>query len=101
MDGGPPGEFIPDDYTAWVAYPYAQIRVEIGTERGDVRWFLAQLEYNVEHEPYGDDDRRQVARFDYHPRAEWGHDVPRNASTSMSTTRVANETSSAGSRTCR
>jgi len=49
--------------------------VEIGTESGDVRWFFVQLEYNRRHEPYRENEWLQVARFDHHPEAEWGHDI--------------------------
>jgi len=76
MTAGAPTPFDPDrEYTAWVTYPYAQLRVELGVERGGVRWFVVQLEYNRRHGPCRDDDWAQVARFDHHPEAGWGHDV--------------------------
>lgn len=62
-------------YTSFVAYPYAQLRVEIGLTRGDVEWFRVQLEYNFEPEPYSDNDWQQVAGFDHHPNVDWGHDI--------------------------
>lgn len=73
---GSDGLHDPDrEYTAFISYPYAQLRVEIGLDRGDVEWFLVQLEYNFEPEPYADNDWQQVAGFDHHPNAEWGHDI--------------------------
>lgn len=62
-------------YTLFISYPYAQIRVEIGLNRGDVQWFRVQLEYNVDSQPYTDNDWRQVAGFDHHPNVNWGHDI--------------------------
>jgi len=52
---------------AWVRWPYARIRRELETERGQVRRFVAQLEYDIEATPTGQNtpDWRTVARFDH------------------------------------
>lgn len=54
----------------------ARIRVEIGKTRGDVDWFVVQLEYNMNpiFTRIGD-DWRQVARFDHQPNHHRGHDI--------------------------
>ena len=62
-------------YTTWLEYPYARIRTEIGIDRGDVEWFIARLEYNTATGLNESDDWRQVAGFDHHPQADWGHDI--------------------------
>ena len=53
----------------------AQIRTELGITRGDVDWFMVQLEYNEQPSPLEDDDWQPVARFDHHPHMSWGHDI--------------------------
>lgn len=61
--------------TVWVEYPYARIRIDITTHRGDVTRFVVQLEYNIRPDPFDPDDWRQVARFDHDEEAKMGHDV--------------------------
>lgn len=52
-----------------------QIRVELGKTKGDVDWFIVQLEYNHGPFPNQEDDWEQVARFDHQPQMSWGHDI--------------------------
>ena len=61
----------------WIRWPYARIRRELETERGEVVRFVAQLEYDVQATPSGGNtpDWRPVARFDHDSNAEHGHDV--------------------------
>ena len=62
------------DYAVSVEYGRSRVNVEIGISNGDVDWFIIQLEQNV-GQRYGKRDWRQVARFDHHPDAAWGHDI--------------------------
>lgn len=62
-------------YRSPLRYGVTRIRVEIGKRRGDVRWFVVQLEENTGNRYGTDQDWEQVARFDHHPEADWGHDV--------------------------
>lgn len=62
----------------WVEWPRVRIRSEIYTDpAGDVSAFVVQLEYdvNARYDGRGDDDWRQVARFDHQPDHDRGHDV--------------------------
>lgn len=63
--------------SAWIRWPYARIRRELGTERGDVIQFVAQLEYNIQATPAGDNEPewRTVARFDHNKDTQHGHDI--------------------------
>jgi hypothetical protein len=63
------------EYRSPLRYGVTRIRVEIGKRRGDVRWFVVQLEENTGNRYGTDQDWGQVARFDHHPEADWGHDV--------------------------
>jgi hypothetical protein len=62
-------------YIAFIEYPYARRRTEIGVTRGNVEWFIVRLEYNVNTRFDQPDDWRQVAGFDHHPGVDWGHDI--------------------------
>ncbi len=61
----------------WVQWPYARIRRELVTERGEPVRFVAQLEYDIQATPTGENtsEWRTVARFDHHSEAEHGHDI--------------------------
>jgi hypothetical protein len=63
------------DYRSPLQYGVTRIRVEIGKLRGNVRWFVVQLEKNTGNRYGFDQDWGQVARFDHHPEADWGHDI--------------------------
>ena len=63
------------DYIAYIEYPYARCRTEIGVSRGNVEWFIVRLEYNVNTRFDEPDDWRQVVGFDHHPDVDWGHDI--------------------------
>jgi hypothetical protein len=62
---------------SWIRWPYARIRRELVTEQGEVRRFVAQLEYDVAATPTGQStpDWRTVARFDHDISGEQSHDV--------------------------
>ena len=62
-------------YKSPLQFGVTRIRVEIGKLRGDVRWFVVQLEKNTGNKYGLDQDWGQVARFDHHPEADWGHDI--------------------------
>lgn len=66
-----------DHPPAWIRWPYARIRRELETEQGQVRRFVAQLEYDIEATPTGQNapDWRTVARFDHDITGEQSHDV--------------------------
>jgi hypothetical protein len=61
----------------WVRWPYARIRRELETDAGEVVRFVAQLEYDVQATPTGENDPewRTVARFDHDRTGEMGHDI--------------------------
>lgn len=61
----------------WIRWPYARIRRELDTERGEVRRFIAQLEYDIEATPTGENspEWRAVARFDHDSSGEQAHDI--------------------------
>lgn len=62
----------------YTEYPYARIRRDYDTERGQVVRFVVQLEYGLGDQVYWPrncDDWRAVARFDHNPRAPDGHDI--------------------------
>ena len=63
------------DYRSPLQYGVTRIRVEIGKLRGDVRWFVVQLEKNTEDGFGTNQNWGQAARFDHHPEADWGHDI--------------------------
>lgn len=62
---------------AWIRWPYARLRRELDTERGEVLRFVVQLEYDVQATPSGQNtpDWRPVARFDHDKQSFHGHDV--------------------------
>jgi len=62
-------------YTNEIAPPYTRIRVAFGTIRGDVDWFVVNLEYNVSENTTLYDEWKTVARFDHNPSAVNGHDI--------------------------
>ena len=57
------------DYTDWIKYPNARLRIVIDIERGMPTLFIVQLEYQVkgEWEP--------VVRFDHNSVNQFGHDI--------------------------
>ena len=57
------------DYTDWIEYPNARLRVVIDIEHGMPTLFIVQLEYQVngEWEP--------VVRFDHNSVNQFGHDI--------------------------
>lgn len=62
----------------WIEWPRVRIRSEIYTDSGGkVSKFVIQLEYNVnaQYDGRGEDDWRQVARFDHQPDHDRGHDI--------------------------
>ncbi len=62
---------------AWVRWPYARIRRELETVEGQPTRFVAQLEYDVQATPTGDNDAewKPVARFDHNSNTQDGHDI--------------------------
>jgi hypothetical protein len=66
-----------DQEPAWIRWPYARIRRSLKTERGEVIQFTAQLEYDVQATPSGQNtpEWRTVARFDHDANSLHGHDV--------------------------
>jgi len=62
------------DYVVHVEYGVSRVNLEIGVSDGSVEWFVVQLEQNVGRR-VGEQDWRQVARFDHHPDSKWGHDI--------------------------
>lgn len=66
-----------DQEPVWIRWPYARIRRELETERGAVLRFVAQLEYDVQATPAGDNtpDWQPVARFDHNSHSQHGHDI--------------------------
>lgn len=52
-----------------------RIHTMLGVTRGDVDWFVVQLEYNLEPAPTADDNWDVVARADHQPEMSWGHDI--------------------------
>jgi hypothetical protein len=61
----------------WIRWPYARVRREREIVRGEVRYFVSQLEYNVAATPAGgtESDWRVVARFDHNADPDRGHDI--------------------------
>lgn len=61
----------------WIRWPYARIRREIDTERGEIQRFVYQLEYDIAATPAGthEPDWRTVARFDHNVSPTQGHDI--------------------------
>ena len=61
----------------WIRWPYARIRRDLKTERGEVIQFLAQLEYDIEATPSGQNspEWQTVARFDHNSDSQQGHDI--------------------------
>lgn len=57
------------EYTKWVRYPDAQLRVEMDTESGRPTRFVVQLERLV------DDQWLEVVRFDHDGEGVQSHDV--------------------------
>jgi hypothetical protein len=67
------GEIAP----LWIRWPYARIRRELDIDHGEIQYFLAQLEYDIQATPTGENKSkwRAVARFDHNSDPERGHDI--------------------------
>jgi hypothetical protein len=61
----------------WIRWPYARVRRERDIQRGEIQYFISQLEYDIQATPVGDNkpDWRIVARFDHNTDPDRGHDI--------------------------
>lgn len=62
------------DFEKWVDHPLTRLRVQFGTDSGDVKKFTVQLEYDISSTRIGQ-AWRPVARFDHNPFSKKGHDI--------------------------
>lgn len=61
----------------WIRWPYARIRREREIRRGEMQYFVVQLEYDIQATPTGENepDWQPVARFDHNTDPAHGHDI--------------------------